>query len=135
MSTFDPNIPADDAIAYAADLRRQLNALKALHDAQSALISALAAQIAAIPAGPPGPQGIPGNDGQPGQQGPMGEISAQNLADALNNLSAAILANSSANSNSVATMDWTVSDPPTQWEVGTILNTINALILALRRSA
>ncbi|MEI7730637.1 MAG: hypothetical protein WCO56_13770 [Verrucomicrobiota bacterium] len=59
----------------------------------------------------------------------------QNVAAALNNLSAALLANSSANSNGVATMDWTLSDPPTAWELGTMFNTINALILALRRPA
>ncbi len=132
---FDPNFPPHQAALISQQWRDQFNALKALDDAKGARIDALEAQVAAIPAGPPGPQGIPGNDGQPGQQGPMGEISAQNLADALNNLSAALIANSSANSNSVATMDWTMSDPPTTWELGTMFNTINALILALRRPA
>ncbi|MEI7733731.1 MAG: hypothetical protein WCO56_29470 [Verrucomicrobiota bacterium] len=125
---FDPNVPDDHAELTGAMFRAQFNALKAEVDE-------LRAQIAALPAGPPGPQGIPGNDGQPGQQGPMGEISAQNLADAMNNLSAALLANSSGNSNGVATMDWTLSDPATAWELGTMFNTINGLILALRRSA
>ncbi|MEI7733684.1 MAG: hypothetical protein WCO56_29230 [Verrucomicrobiota bacterium] len=113
--SFDPNKPVEGSLLSAEELRRQFNGLKS--------------EIDAIPAGPPGPQGPPGNDGQPGQQGPLGEISAQNLADAINN----VLNNSSANSNGVATLDFVVSDPPTQWEVGTIQNTLNALILALRR--
>ncbi|MEI7728431.1 MAG: hypothetical protein WCO56_02620 [Verrucomicrobiota bacterium] len=119
---FDPTKPANASYATAAELRAQLNALKAL-------IDLLSARIDAIPAGPPGPQGPPGADGQPGQQGPMGEISAQNLADAIANL----IANLIANTNSVATLDFVVSDPPTQWEVGTILNTINQMILLMRR--
>ncbi|MEI7731430.1 MAG: hypothetical protein WCO56_17785 [Verrucomicrobiota bacterium] len=116
--SFDPNKPVEGTPLDAQELRQQFNGLDArIND------------IPAGPPGPPGPQGPPGNDGQPGQQGPMGEISAQNLADAINN----VLNNSSANSNGVATMEITASDPPTQWEVGTIINTVNALILALRR--
>ncbi|MEI7731130.1 MAG: hypothetical protein WCO56_16250 [Verrucomicrobiota bacterium] len=109
---FDPNKPVEHTEIDAAELRAQFNALKALDDDKSARIAALEAQVAALQAS---------------------VVTATQLAEALSNLSAALIANSSANSNGVMPMDFVVSDPPTQWEVGTILNTINALIQALRR--
>ncbi|MEI7732694.1 MAG: hypothetical protein WCO56_24190 [Verrucomicrobiota bacterium] len=110
---FDPTKPVDNSLADAGELRAQFNALKALDDDKSARIAALEAQVAALQAS---------------------VVTAAQLAEALSNLSAALIANSSANSNGVMPMDFAVSDPPTQWEVGTIFNTINALIQALRRS-
>ncbi|MEI7732765.1 MAG: hypothetical protein WCO56_24550 [Verrucomicrobiota bacterium] len=110
--SFDPNKPANNSRLSSAEMREQLNGLKSLNDAQSARIDTLEAQVAALQAS---------------------IVTTTQLAEALSNLSAALIANSSANSNGVMPMDFTVSDPPTQWEVGTILNTINALIAALRR--
>ncbi|MEI7730379.1 MAG: hypothetical protein WCO56_12450 [Verrucomicrobiota bacterium] len=98
---FDPSKPADESVASAAELREQLNALKAMIDAVNARIDAL----------------------------PTGYVTQQQLNDAVNG----VTANSSGNTNSVATMDFTVSEPPTQWEVGTILNTMNATLQAMRR--
>ncbi|MEI7733301.1 MAG: hypothetical protein WCO56_27265 [Verrucomicrobiota bacterium] len=117
--SFDPTKPENNSLIRAAELRAQFNGIKAELDE-------LRAQIAALPAEPPGPKG---------DKGDPGEVTAAQLAEALSNLSAALIANSSANSNGVMPMDFAVSDPPTQWELGTIFNTINALILALRRSA
>ena len=109
---FDPNKPVDNSLAEAGELRDQFNALKALDDDKSARIAALEAQVAALQAN---------------------AVTTAQLAEALSNLSAALIANSSANSNGVAMMDFVVSDPPTQWETGTIYNTLNALVQALRR--
>ena len=67
----------------------------------------------AIPAGPAGPQG------------PTGEVSAADLSSAI--------ATTSANSNGVALLNLTVSNPPTQAEVQALANKIDELITALRR--
>ena len=81
--------------------------------------------------GAQGPQGNNGADGGQGPQGPQGpqgnpgEVSAADLTTALGS--------TSANSNSVATLGLTVSDPPTQSEMQTIANKLDELIAALRR--
>lgn len=46
---------------------------------------------------------------------------------------ATAIASSSNNSNGVGTLDFGISDPPTQSEVQTMLDKINELINALRR--
>jgi len=45
---FNPSLPADHAPIVAAELRNQLNALKALYDAQQNRWDTLAAQLAGI---------------------------------------------------------------------------------------
>ena len=70
--------------------------------------------------------GIPrGNDGSNGADGMPGEVSQQQLDDAI--------ANTSANSDGVSTLDIFINDPPTQAEVQDVVNKINELIVALRR--
>ena len=70
--------------------------------------------------------GIPrGNDGSSGADGMPGEVSQQQLDDAI--------ANTSANSDGVSTLDLFPSDPPTQAEMQDVVNKINELIVALRR--
>ncbi|HRH97537.1 MAG TPA: hypothetical protein PLB55_16470 [Prosthecobacter sp.] len=44
-----------------------------------------------------------------------------------------MVADTSANSNAVATLGMTVSDPPTQGEVQQLVDKMDELILALRR--
>ena len=44
---FNPDLPADHTKLSAAEMRGQLNALKALNDAQAAQIAALQTQVAA----------------------------------------------------------------------------------------
>ncbi len=73
--------------------------------------------------------GPPGNDGPPGPPGPMGEATMGDIQNAVNNA----LAGTSNNSNSVAILDLTISDPPTLWEVQSIATRVDQLILALRR--
>ena len=75
--------------------------------------------------GPQGPQGYDGPPGPEGPQGPMGEISSMDLSNAI--------AGTSSNSNAVATLGMTVSDPPTQGEVQQLVDKMDELILALRR--
>ncbi|HBJ86384.1 MAG TPA: hypothetical protein DDZ88_21515 [Verrucomicrobiales bacterium] len=70
--------------------------------------------------------GIPaGADGSNGSDGEPGEVSFQQLEDAISG--------TSANSNGVAELGMTVSDPPTQAEVQQIADKLDELILALRR--
>jgi hypothetical protein len=86
------------------------------------------------PGGPPGPQGPPGNDGMQGPQGndgatgpqgPPGEVTQAGLDSAI--------ASTSANSNSVSTLDLIVTNPPTQSEVQSLADKLDELITALRR--
>ena len=86
------------------------------------------------PGGPPGPQGPPGNDGAQGPQGndgatgpqgPPGEVTQAALDSAI--------ASTSANSNSVSTLDLIVTNPPTQSEVQSLADKLDELITALRR--
>ena len=74
-----------------------------------------------------GPQGMPGNDGPQGPQGPTGEVSSMDLNSAIGG--------TSANSNGVAQLGLTVSDPPTQTELQAVANKLDELIAALRRQA
>jgi hypothetical protein len=71
------------------------------------------------------PRGQTGTDGGPGPQGPPGEVTQMQLDTAIGN--------TSRNSNAVALLGMTVSDPPAQWEVQQIANKLDELINALRR--
>ncbi len=61
----------------------------------------------------------------PGEPGEPGEVSLQQLQDANNG--------TSANSNAVDFLSLTVSDPPTESEVQSIVDKVNEVIGALRR--
>ncbi len=102
---FDPTKPVEQTEIDAAELRNQFNALKALYDAQAAQITALTARVQAL------------------------ESSKASMDD----VNAAINANSSANVNSVDTLDLTPSDPPTQNDVYQAIYRLNVLILGLHR--
>ena len=111
---FDPSLPSDHSPLVSAEMRAQLTGLKDL--------------IEAVPAGPqgiPGPQGLPGSDGMTGPQGNPGEVTNAALAIAI--------ATSSANSNPVALLNMTLSDPPTQAQVQALSAKIDELITQLRR--
>lgn len=70
--------------------------------------------------------GLPrGSDGGDGPTGAPGEVTTQQLADGL--------LTCSANTNGVATLDLTVSDPPTQAEVQSLVDKVNEMLLAQRR--
>ena len=72
-----------------------------------------------------GDQGPQGPNGAGGAQGPPGEVTSAALASAI--------IGTSANSNAVATLNLVVSDPPTQTEMQQVVNTLDELIVALRR--
>ena len=98
---FDPTKPVEGSDLDAAEMRDQLNALKALNEAQ-------AAQIAAL---------------QP----------ALNAKPSMDDVNAAINANSAANSDSIYYMQMAPSDPPTQSDVQAVIYRLNELITALNR--
>jgi hypothetical protein len=106
---FDPNFPQDGARADAPSMRGQLNALNDKIEAQAAQLAGQDARLAAL---------------------------ETQLAAAISDLTALLdarVGGCALNPLGVGQMSHTISDPPTQWEVGTILNTTNALIAALRR--
>ncbi|MBE7495460.1 MAG: hypothetical protein HS117_10970 [Verrucomicrobiaceae bacterium] len=106
---FDPNLPQENTVADAAQMRSQFNGLKALIDAIHSITAAQVDGVSTLPPGSPagvsvsvagstlhftfsipqgetGPQGNPGNDGGPGPVGPQGPPFAQAVVDAVNTL-------------------------------------------------
>ncbi len=74
--------------------------------------------------------GIPrGEQGAGGDPGAQGEVSLAQLDDAL----AGVVANSSANTYGVETLDIAISDPPTQAELQAVVDKLNEMLLAQRR--
>ena len=151
---FDPTLPADHTKATAAQMRGQLNGLKALIEALAAgtITAAEVDGVNSLPPGqpasvsvnvlghtlhftfsipqgndgPPGPLGSSGNDGLQGPPGQQGEVS--NAA-----LSAAV-AGTSANTNVVATLDAPfANDPPTLADLEVVRAKMNEMLLAMRR--
>jgi hypothetical protein len=81
-----------------------------------------------LPRGADGSNGTNGSDGTSGSNGSDGapdEVSAAQLA--------AEIAGTSANTNSIALLNFTVSDPPTQADLQAVANKLDELINALRR--
>ena len=97
---FDPNLPQENTVADAAQMRSQFNGLKALIDAMSSITAAQVDGVNTLPAGSPaqvnlsvsgntlhftfdlpqgqeGPMGQPGPPGNDGSQGPPGNDGAQ----------------------------------------------------------
>ena len=102
---YNPALPADHSPLVSAEMRGQLIGLND--------------RINAIPAGP---------------QGPVGEVSAQQLADGLAATLSSATADSSANSNPVATLDTPfTNDPPTLADMEVLRAKLNELITAMRR--
>ena len=129
---FNPNLPIDDSLLDAGQMRSQFTGLKTLIDN--------------VPAGPPGPQGPAGPQGEPGPQGetgpegaqgpegpsggppgpegpqgPPGEVSTAQLD--------AAISGTSSNSNAVGTLDDPFPDP----DMEILRGRFNELVLALRR--
>ena len=102
---FNPNFPPDHQDLNAAPFRDQYNALKALYDAQQLQIAALTARVQALESG----------------------------KASMDDVNAAIVANSSANCDSVEQLDLQPSDPPTQNDVYQTVYRVNVLIGTLHR--
>ena len=105
---FDPNLPQQNTLADAAQMRSQLNGLKDLIDA--------------VPQGPPGPEGA---QGPPGPEGPPGEVTQADLSNAIQT--------TSANTNNVGTLDNAPSDLPRLADYEALRAKLNELILNGRR--
>ena len=102
---FNPNFPPDHQELDGGPFRDQFNALKALNDAQAAQIAALTARVQALESG----------------------------KASMDDVNAAIAANSSANSNSVDMLDLNPSDPPSQNDVYQAIYKLNVLIGTLHQ--
>jgi hypothetical protein len=87
---FNPNLPLDDSLMVAGEMRSQFNGLKTLiDDVPAGPPGPQGPQGETGPAGPqgePGPQGATGSDGAPGPQGPAGPPVATVVVDATNTL-------------------------------------------------
>ena len=141
---FDPNLPLENTLADAAQMRSQLNGLKDLIDAipqgpegPPGPAGPQGAEGAPGPMGPEGPQGPAGGppgpegpagqagpegaQGPPGPEGPPGEVTQADLSNAIQT--------TSANTNAVSTLDTSFADP----DMETLRQKLNELINALRR--
>ncbi len=142
---FNPNLPIDETLCDAGQMRDQLNSLNS--------------KIEAIPAGPPGPvgpqgpQGDPGPQGDAGPEGPMGPEGAQGPQGepgpaggppgpegpqgppgevTLAQLEEAI-AGTALNPSGVGPYTGTFSDPPTQAEMQDFAGYVETLRVTLVR--
>lgn len=148
---YDPTLPLPHSEIESAVLRAQFHGLKDLIDAIPAGPPGPIGPQGPIgetgpsggngpqgEQGPPGPQGNEGQQGPQGPQGPPGDVNTWQMQTAIDAAMQTTLnqaaTNSSANTNGVSTLDITISDPPQQWEVQAVLNKVNELILAQRRS-
>ncbi len=122
--SFDPNAPAQGAPNSSAQMRAQLNALKALIDA-----GIPGPQGESGPEGPEGPEGPPGPagglEGPPGPQGPPGEVTLAQLDGAV--------AGTALNPSGIAAFGGSFSDPPTQAELEDFAAYVETLRVALVR--
>ena len=145
---FDPNLPQENTLVDAVQMRSQLNGLKALIDAIQTLTAAQVDGVTTLDPGlpatvnvsvtdstlhfsfeiPRGIQGQPGLTGQMGETGPQGAPGEVTLADLSNALNV-----TSNNSNAVGQMSLNVDTSYNQTQVQQICDKLDELILALRR--
>ncbi len=144
---FDPTKPADGSPDSSAEMREQLNGLKALIDA--------------VPVGPAGPAGPVGpafssvqigsvTTGAPGTAAaasvntfgnnvelsftiPAGETGSGVTMTDVTNAIANEITGTARNPNTVADLTLTPSDPPTQGDLLAVIAKVNELLAALRR--
>ena len=100
---FDPNLPQENTVADAAQMRSQFNGLKALIDAMSSITAAQVDGVNTLPAGSAAqvnvnvsggtlhfsfsiPQGNDGPQGQQGNDGQQGPPFANAVVDSVNTL-------------------------------------------------
>ena len=146
---FDPSKPASNTPNSSAEMRAQLNGLKALIDAISTVSAAQVDSTTSLPNGaaaqvtvsvtgntlhfsfqiPEGAQGNDGPIGPQGPQGPMGEVSAAEVANAVS----LGVQGTSNNSNAVGQMSLNVDPSYNQAQMQQISDKLDELILALRR--
>ena len=136
--SYDPTKPVEGTLCDAVEMRSQFTGLKALIDAgavtgatvDSVTIGSGTSVSVAIIAGTLHFDFM-------FQPGPPGEVTQAELSNDLSNTANQAMLNTlpqtSANSNNVALLSGTISNPPTQAEVQENRDKINELINALRR--
>ncbi|HRK13873.1 MAG TPA: hypothetical protein PK490_06265 [Prosthecobacter sp.] len=137
VSAFDPAQPQDGALVVAGVLREQFNSLFALIQSIQSVNAAQVDSVGTLNPGQPATVsvtvtgqtlhfhfGIP--RGLTGEQGPPGEVTGQELADGLETRAFAI--------PSVGTLDQSAEPEYSPTQAQDIINTLNALITALKGS-
>ncbi len=136
---FNPLLPANGGPIVAAELRSQFTGLKSLIDAVPAVTGAM---VDSVTIGSGTSVNVSLVTGVLHfdfilQPGPPGEVTQAQLSNDLSNTANQAMLNTlpqtSANSNGVAVLGLTVSDPPTQGEMQSLANKLDELINALRR--
>ena len=137
--SFDPSRPHDASLVDAAELRSQFTGLKALMDA---LPTVTGAAVDSVTIGSGTSVNVSLVTGVLHfdfilQPGPPGEVTQAQLSNDLSNTANQAMLNTlpqtSANSNAVALLSGTISNPPTQAEMQAHQDKINELISTLRR--
>ena len=137
--SFDPTKPSTGAPASSAELRSQFNGLKTLIDAVPVVNGAT---VDSVTIGSGTSVNVSLVTGVLHfdfilQPGPPGEVTQAQLSNDLSNTANQAMLNTlpqtSANSNAVALLSGTISNPPTQAEVQENRDKINELINSLRR--
>ena len=142
-SMFDPNLPQENTVADAAQMRSQFNGLKALIDAMSSITAAQVDGVNTLPAGSAAQVNVnvsgntlhfsfsipQGNDGPTGATGQPGEVTQTDLNNGLlHNLSQC-----SNNSNGVSTLGQGADSSYNPGQMQDLINKVDELINALRR--
>ena len=136
---FNPLLPANGGPIVAAELRSQFTGLKTLIDAVPVVTGAT---VDSVTIGSGTSVNVSLVTGVLHfdfilQPGPPGEVTQAQLSNDLSNTANQAMLNTlpqtSANSNNVATLSGSISNPPTQAEVQENRDKINELINALRR--
>ncbi len=136
---FNPLLPADGSLINSAELRSQFTGLKSLIDAVP-VVTGTAVDSVTLGGGTSVSvaliAGILHFDFlfQPGPPGEVTQAQLSNdLSNAVNQAMLITLPQTSANTNGVALLGLTVSDPPTQAEMQSMANKLDGLINAARR--
>ncbi len=136
---FDPSLPGDNDEITAPQLRGQFTGLKSLIDAVTAVTGAT---VDSVTIGSGTSVNVSLVTGVLHfdfilQPGPPGEVTQAQLSNDLSNTANQAMLNTlpqtSANSNAVALLSGTISNPPTQAEVQENRDKINELVNSLRR--
>lgn len=139
--SFDPSLPLPNSSASSAVLRSQFNGLKALIDALQTVSGVAIDSVTTLPPGSAATVtafissgilhlsfGLPqGNDGA---QGPPGEVTYSEL----NSATAAVLAQTSNNTNGVGQLGMVADGSYQQWQLQAVIDKLDELIAAARRT-
>lgn len=137
---YDPTLPQENTLVDAAQMRAQLQSLKALIDAINAVTAAQVDGVNTLnPADPASVAvslsantlhftfGIP--RGQDGAQGAPGEVTTADMNTAIS----AAIAGTALNPFSISPMNISFSEPPTASQLYEVQSKFNELLAALQR--